>query len=188
MTLQELKTIVANISATNIRIGGFCEKYINLHDELQLKVDELHQEVQIVNTYFYDTNLPIFGVSETKARILTLPKAYDSYEVVLCGLENNTTLDVFVKRIKKTVRLDDPSNSQNAGLCLLGPVRHLPFCVTIIFADTRRLDMGDSNIRPNELLEPYVYKEFWTEEERENFIKSYADDIDESVGDRVIRH
>ena len=45
MTLKELKTIVANINATNIRVGGFCDEYSNLHDELQIKVDEQYQEV-----------------------------------------------------------------------------------------------------------------------------------------------
>ena len=73
MTLKELKTIVANINATNIRVGGFCDEYSNLHDELQIKVDEQYQEVQIVNTEFFD-NLPVFGASETKARILSLPE------------------------------------------------------------------------------------------------------------------
>ena len=190
MTLKELKTIVANINATNIRLGGFCDEYANLHDELQIKVDEQCQEVQIVNTEFPDHSLPVFGASETKARILSLPEAYDNYEVLLHGLENTTTHEIHIKCIKKAVRLDDPINSQNAGLCLLGPVRHLPYRVAIIFADTRKawdLDIADSDYWDNTYGEVYVYDEFRTEQEREEFIQSYADVIDESVGDKVIK-
>ena len=190
MTLKELKTIVANINATNIRVGGFCDEYSNLHDELQIKVDEQYQEVQIVNTEFFDHSLPVFGASETKARILSLPEAYDDYEVLLRGLENATTHEIHIKCIWKAVRLDDPTDDLNAGLCLLGPVRHLPYRVAIIFADTRKawdLDIADSDYWDNTYGEAYVYDEFRTEQEREEFIQSYANDIDESVGDRVIK-
>ena len=189
MTLKELKTIVANINATNIRVGGFCDEYSNLHDELQIKVDEQHQEVQIVNTEFFNNSLPVFGASETKARILSLPEAYDGYEVLLHGLENADTTVLYVKSIKKAVRLDDPADSQNAGLCLLGPVRHLPYRVAIIFADTRKawdLDIADSDYWDNTYGEAYVFGEFRTGQEREEFIHQYADKIDRSVGDRLI--
>ena len=53
MTLQELKSMVANINAANIRVGGFCEDYGKLHDELQLHVDKQHRAIQIVNTEFW---------------------------------------------------------------------------------------------------------------------------------------
>ena len=190
MILKELKTIVANINATNIRVGGFCDEYSKLHDELQIKVDEQHQEVQIVNTEFFNNSLPVFGASETKARILSLPEAYDGYEVLLHGLENADTTVLYVKSIKKAVRLDDPADSQNAGLCLLGPVKHKPYRVAIIFADTRKVwdtFIADSGYWDNTYGEAYVYDEFRTEQEREEFIQSYANDIDESVGDRVIK-
>ena len=186
MTLKELKTIVANINATNIRLGGFCDEYANLHDELQIKVDEQCKEVQIVNTEFTDHSLPVFGASETKARILSLPEAYDDYEVLLRGLVNATTHEIHIKCIWKAVRLDDPTDDLNAGLCLLGPVRHLPFRVTIIFADTRKawdLDIADADCWDGE---PYVFGEFRTRQEREEFLHQYADKIDQSVGDRVI--
>ncbi|MBR6979373.1 MAG: hypothetical protein IKH88_06015 [Prevotella sp.] len=185
-----MKTIVANINATNIRVGGFCDEYSNLHDELQIKVNEQYQEVLIVNTEFSDHSLHVFGASETKARILSLPEAYNDYEVLLHGLENATTHEIHIKCIMKAVRLDDPINSQNAGLCLLGPVRYLPYRVTIIFADTRKawdLDIADPDYWDNTYGEAYVFGEFRTEQEREEFIQSYANDIDESVGDRVIR-
>ena len=191
MILKELKTIVANINATNIRVGGFCDEYSKLHDELQIKVDEQHQEVQIVNTEFFNNSLPVFGASETKARILSLPEAYDGYEVLLHGLENADTTVLYVKSIKKAVRLDDPADSQNAGLCLLGPVKHKPYRVAIIFADTRKVwdtFIADSGYWDNTYGEAYVYDEFRTEQEREEFIHQYADEIDQSVGDRVIRH
>ena len=190
MTLKELKTIVADVNATNIRLGGFCDEYIKLHDELQIKVDEQCQKVKIVNTDFFDNSLPIFGASETKARILSLPEVYDCYEVLLCGLENADTTEIQVKCIKKAVRLDDPSDSKNAGLCLLGPVYHLPYRVAIIFADTRKAwdtFIADSNYWDNTYGEAYVYDEFRTEQECEEFIRSFAEDIDESVGDRVIK-
>lgn len=190
MILKELKTIVANINATNIRVGGFCDEYSKLHDELQIKVDEQHQEVQIVNTEFFNNSLPVFGASETKARILSLPEAYDGYEVLLHGLENADTTVLYVKSIKKAVRLDDPADSQNAGLCLLGPVKHKPYRVAIIFADTRKVwdtFIADSGYWDNTYGEAYVYDEFRTEQEREEFIHQYADEIDQSVGDRVIK-
>ena len=190
MTIKELKTIVANINATNIRVGGFCDEYSKLHDELQIKVDEQHQEVQIVNTEFFNNSLPVFGASETKARILSLPEAYDGYEVLLHGLENADTTVLYVKSIKKAVRLDDPADSQNAGLCLLGPVKHKPYRVAIIFADTRKVwdtFIADSGYWDNTYGEAYVYDEFRTEQEREEFIHQYADEIDQSVGDRVIK-
>ena len=190
MILKELKTIVANINATNIRVGGFCDEYSKLHDELQIKVDEQHQEVQIVNTEFFNNSLPVFGASETKARILSLPEAYDGYEVLLHGLENADTTVLYVKSIKKAVRLDDPADSQNAGLCLLGPVKHKPYRVAIIFADTRKVwdtFIADSGYWDNTYGEAYVYDEFRTEQECEEFIRSFAEDIDESVGDRVIK-
>lgn len=191
MTLKELKAIVANINATNIRVGGFCKEYSKLHDELQLKVDDLHKQVEIVNTEFYE-NLPVFGTSETKARILSLPETVDDYEVLLSGLENADTSTIHVKGIKKVVRLDDPSNSQNVGLSLQGPVFHLPYIVTIIKADTTLAWDEEGYMYMNEYCvngdgEPFIYNEFWTEQEREDFILSYADIIDESVGDRIIR-
>ena len=189
MTLKELKTIVANINATNIRVGGFCDEYNNLHDELQIKVDEQYQEVQIVNTEFTDLSLPVFGASETKARILSLPEAYDDYEVLLHGLENATTHEIHIKCIWKAVRLDDPTDNLNAGLCLLGPVRHLPHRVAIIFADTRKawdLDIADADCWDNTYGEAYVFGEFRTGQEQEEFIHQYADKIDRSVGDRLI--
>ena len=83
------------------------------------------------------------------------------------------------KRVVKAVRLDNPSDIRHAGLCLLGPVFHRPYGAAILFADTRRPYGGE--------WEPYVYDEFWTEKEREDFIQSYAGHIDETVGDRVIR-
>ncbi len=190
MTLKELKTIAADINATNIRVGGFCDKFSKLHDELQILVNEQYQEVKIVNTEFFDHSIPVFGASETKARILSLSELYDSYEVLMHGLENADTHEIHVKCIKKGVRLDDPSDSRNAGLCLLGPVRHLPYRVAIVFADTRKAwdpDMADSDYWDNTYGEAYVYDEFRTEQEREEFIQSYADVIDESVGDKIIR-
>ena len=186
MKLKELKTIVANINATTIRIGGFCEEYSQLHDELQLKTDERKRLILIVNTYF-EEDLPMFGPSETKARILTLPEAYDSYEVLLQGLENAYTQDRHLKSIMKAVRLDDPSDSRNAGLRLLGPIFHLPYRVMIVFADTRPYSSDVPKRMGRGCEETYIYDEFWTEQEREDFIRSYADIIDESVGDRVVR-
>ena len=159
-------------------LGGFCEDYAKLHDELQLHVDKQHRAIQIVNTEFY-ADLPVFGPSETKARILSLPEAYDRYEVLLVGWENADSETPYRKRVVKAVRLDNPSDIQHAGLCLLGPVFHRPYGVAILFADTRRPYGGE--------WEPYVYDEFWTEKEREDFIKSYAGHIDETVGDRVVR-
>lgn len=190
MILKELKAIVANINATNIRIGGFCKEYRKLHDEFQLKIDDLHKLVSIVNTEFYK-DLPIFGTSETKARILSLPEACDEYEVLLDGLENAHACVILLKSIKKVVRLDDPSDSQNVGLCLKGPVFHKPYIVTIIMADTSCSWDDDMLIWDKYNLngrgEFFIYDEFWTEQEREDFILSYADIFDESVGDRVIR-
>lgn len=192
MILKELKEIVANINATNIRVGGFCKDYSKLHDELQLIVDDLHKQVCIDNTEFFDKDTPVFGASETKARILSLPEAYDEYEVLLSGLENADTSTQHVKRIKKVIRLDDPSDSQNVGLSLQGPVFHLPYIVAIIKADTTLAWDEEGYMYYNEYYvngygEPFIYDEFWTEQEREDFIQSYADIIDESVGDRVIR-
>lgn len=191
MKLQELKKIVAGINAANIRLGGFCEKYKWLHDQLQIKVDKERKQVLLVNTFF-DENLPVFNPSETKARILVLPETYDNYEVLLSGCENAKTDVILMKRIKKAIRMDDPANAQNAGLCLLGPVYHLPYSVTIVFADTR----WESNVeKATDLLNVYeqddeifIYHEFWTEQEREDFIREHAEFIDELVGDRIIRN
>lgn len=190
MKLKELKMIVANINATTIRIGGFCEEYSQLHDELQLKTDEQKRLILIVNTDF-EEDLPVFGSSETKANILALPEIYDNYEVLLHGKENSATDVLLLKKIKKAVRMDDPANAQDAGLCLLGPMFHLPYSVTIVFADTRE----ESNVEKTEDLlniyeqddEIFIYHEFWTEQEREEFIQAHAEFIDESVGDRVVR-
>ena len=191
MILKELKAIVANINAVNIRMGGFCKDYDKLHEELQLKVDDLHQQVSIVNTEFYE-NSPVFGASETKARILSLPETIDDYEALLSGLENADTSEILVKSIKKVVRLDDPSDSQNVGLSLQGPVFHLPYIATIIKADTTLAWDEEGYMYMNEYCvngdgEPFIYREFWTEQEREDLIQSKADIINESVGDRVIR-
>ena len=192
MALKELKAIVANINATNIRVGGFCKEYSKLHDELQLEVDDQHKKVSIVNTDFFSKDFPVFGASETKARILSLPETIDDYEVLLSGFENADTTTQNVKSIKKVVRLDDPSDSQNVGLSLQGPVFHFPYSATIIFADTTCAWDEEGYMYYNEYCvngydEPFIHRDFWTEQEREDFIQSYADVIDESVGDRVIR-
>ncbi|MBR2102987.1 MAG: hypothetical protein IJ928_09575, partial [Prevotella sp.] len=90
-------------------LGGFCEDYAKLHDELQLHVDKQHRAIQIVNTDFY-ADQPVFGPSETKARILSLPEAYDRYEVLLVGWENADSETPYRKRVVKAVRLDNPSD------------------------------------------------------------------------------
>ena len=69
-------------------------------------------------------------------------------------------------------------------------MKHKPYRVAIIFADTRKVwdtFIADSGYWDNTYCEAYVYDEFRTEQEREEFIHQYADEIDQSVGDRVIK-
>ena len=190
MTLRELKAIVAQIEAPNLRLAGFCNDYNKMFEEHQIKVDIPRQRVCIINTLFED-DLPVFGPSETKARILSVPTEYDHYELILMGWEEQDINVIYPKRILKTERLDDPQNDTNAGLCLLGPVSHHPYRVTIVFADTRmnaQAKYADLDFIVNSYEEAYISEEFETEEEREHFIKEHADYIDESVGDRIIRN
>ena len=93
-----------------------------------------------------------------------------------------------LKSVMKTRRLDDPSDSRNAGLCLMGPMFHKPYRVLIVFADTRKVvnDEFDDDICVNEWGESYLSDEFDTKEERERFVLQYRERIDESVGDRII--
>ena len=190
MTLRELKAIVAQIEAPNLRLAGFCNDYNKMFEEHQIKVDIPRQRVCIINTLFED-DLPVFGPSETKARILSVPTEYDHYELILMGWEEQDINVIYPKRILKTERLDDPKDETNAGLRLLGPVYHLPYRVTIVFADTRmnaQAKYADLDFIVNSYEEAYISEEFETEEEREHFIKEHADYIDESVGDRIIRN
>lgn len=189
MTLRELKAIVAQIEAPNLRLAGFCNDYNKMFEEHQIKIDIPGQRVFIINTLFED-DLPVFGSSETKARILSVPAEYDHYELILWGWEEQDINVIYVKRILKTKRLDDPNSETNVGLCLLGPANHHPYRVTIVFADTRmtaQARYADLDFLVNSYDEAYIAEEFDTKEERENFIKEHAVYIDESVGDRIIR-
>lgn len=188
MTLRELKAIVAQIEAPNLRLAGFCNDYKKMFEEYQIEVDIPRQRVYISNDAIDD--LPVFGPSETKARILSVPAEYDHYELILDGCEEQDINVCHIKRVLKTERLDDPQNDANAGLCLLGPVAHSPYRATIVFADTRmnaQARYADLDFSETSYCEAYITKEFETEEKRENFIKEHADYIDESVGDRIIR-
>lgn len=191
MTLRELKAIVAQIEAPNLRLAGFCNDYKKMFEEYQIEVDIPRQRVYINNDAItFEDDLPVFGPSETKARILSVPAEYDHYELILMGCEEQDTCVCHVKRVLKTERLDDPQNDANAGLCLLGPVAHSPYRATIVFADTRmnaQARYADLDFSETSYCEAYITKEFETEEKRENFIKEHADYIDESVGDRIIR-
>ncbi len=185
MKLKELKEIIARIDATNLRIAGFCDDYYKMPDELQIEVRTDCKEVGIYNTSFPNDEQKVFGPSETKARILLLPEEYDDYEVLLFGLENAETRNLNVKQVKKVVRLDAPGNPNHAGICLLGPVFHRRYRVVLIFADTRLCEEEDYEM--SHFDEPIICESFDTEEEREDFIRSHADQIDESVGDRIVR-
>ena len=185
MKLKELKAIVANVNADNLRLAGFCDDYNKMPEQNQFKVIEQMKTVCIFNMDFED-DLPVFGPSETKEQILSLSSEFDDYEVLLVGGEE-VDCEPELKRVKKTRRLDDPSDSCNAGLCLLGPMYHSQYRVLIVFADTRKAKEEDmDDICVNEWGEAYLSEEFDTTEEREQFVLQHREFIDESVGDRII--
>ena len=186
MKLKELKAIVVSVDADNLRLAGFCDEYSKMPEKNQLMVIEESKNVCIFNMDFED-DLPVFGPSETKDKILSLPSEYDDYEILLVGGEE-IDCEPELKSVMKTRRLDDPSDSRNAGLCLMGPMFHKPYRVIIIFADTRKAvnDEFNEDICVNEWGESYLSDEFDTKEERERFVLQYKERIDESVGDRII--
>lgn len=188
MKLKELKTIVSSVDADNLRLAGFCDDFSKMPEKNQFKVIETLHTVSIINMDFVD-DLPVFDSSQTKEQLISLPSAYDDYEVLLVGGEE-TNSEPQLKCVMKTQRLDDPSDPRNAGLCLLGPTFHQPYRVLIVFADTRKankIECGD-DISVNEWGEPYFSDEFDTKEEMENFVHHLQNvgKIDESVGDRII--
>ena len=188
MKLKELKAVVAQIEAPCLRLAGFCNDYNKMLDEHQIEVDTQRQKVILHNDDFED-DLPVFGPSETKARILSVPAEYDEFDIILHGQEEDGADGVRSKRVVSARRLDDPADPRNAGLCLLGPVWHAPCRVTIVFADTRincRSKFIGLDFYLNSDGEVCVSKDFDTEEERNAFLAKHAGLIDESVGDSVV--
>ena len=125
MKLQELKNILADIKATNVRFGGFCDAYGLLPTQYQLRISEKNETINITN----DVELngygsEIYDDTTFKDKLLSLPDNYNNYDLFLSGTEDTSeqSIVIVIKEIK-TVRILHVSDNENClGVCLLGPV------------------------------------------------------------------
>ena len=127
MKLQELKTILADIKATNVRFGGFCDAYGLLPTQYQLRISDKGKTINLMN----DVDLgghkfegEIYDDTTFKDKILTLPDEYNDYDLYLSGTEDTSEQStvIVIKEIKTARILHVSANKDCLGVCLLGPV------------------------------------------------------------------
>ena len=127
MNLVELKNVLKDVKATNVRFGGFCDDYSLLPTHYQIGISENGKTICILDSP--DVNgIEGEGYDQTTMlnKIMSLPEAYNDYELFLSGVEDTSesSTSIVVKTIKVVRFLNTPGDESQIGICLLGPVRN----------------------------------------------------------------
>ena len=127
MNLVELKNVLKDVKATNVRFGGFCDDYSLLPTHYQIGISENGKTICILDSP--DVNGiegEVYDQTTMLNKIMSLPEAYNDYELVLSGVEDTSesSTSIVVKTIKVVRFLNTPGDESQIGICLLGPVRN----------------------------------------------------------------
>lgn len=127
MNLGELKNVLKDVKATNVRFGGFCDDYSMLPTHYQIGISENGKTICILDSP--DVNGiegEVYDQTTMLNKIMSLPEAYNDYELFLSGVEDTSesSTSIVVKTIKVVRFLNTPGDESQIGICLLGPVRN----------------------------------------------------------------
>ncbi|MEE3417597.1 MAG: hypothetical protein VZR53_19925, partial [Prevotella sp.] len=127
MNLGELKKILRDVKATNVRFGGFCGDCSLLPTQYQLGISENGKTICILNSP--DVNGiegEVYDQTTMLHQLMSLPETYDDYDLFLSGVEDTSesSTSIVVKTIKAVRFLNTPGDESQIGICLLGPVRN----------------------------------------------------------------
>lgn len=127
MNLVELKNVLKDVKATNVRFGGFCDDYSLLPTHYQIGISENGKTICILDSP--DVNGiegEVYDQTTMLNKIMSLPEAYNDYELFLSGVEDTSesSTSIVVKTIKDVRVLNTPGDESQIGICLLGPVRN----------------------------------------------------------------
>ena len=127
MNFGELKKVLKDVKATNVRFGGFCDDYSLLPTHYQIGISENGKTICILNSP--DVNGiegEVYDQTTMLNQLMSLPEAYNDYELFLSGVEDTSesSTSIVVKTIKAVRFLNTPDDESQIGICLLGPVRN----------------------------------------------------------------
>ena len=127
MNLGELKNVLKDVKAANVRFGGFCEEYCLLPEQYQLGISESGKTICILDSP--DVNGiegEVYDQTTMLSEIKSLPEAYNDYDLFLSGVEDTSerSTSIVVKTVYTVRMLNTPDDESQMGVCLLGPVRN----------------------------------------------------------------
>lgn len=127
MNLGELKNVLKDVKATNVRFGGFCDDYSLLPTHYQIGISENGKTICILDSP--DVNGiegEVYDQTTMISEIMSLPEAYNDYDLFLSGVEDTSerSTSIVVKTVYTVRMLNTPDDESQMGVCLLGPVRN----------------------------------------------------------------
>ena len=127
MNLVELKNVLKDVKATNVRFGGFCDDYSLLPTHYQIGISENGKTICILDSP--DVNGiegEVYDQTTMLSEIMSLPEAYNDYDLFLSGVEDTSerSTSIVVKTVYTVRMLNTPDDESQMGVCLLGPVRN----------------------------------------------------------------
>lgn len=127
MNLGELKKVLKDVKATNVRFGGFCDDYNLLPTHYQIGISENGKTICILDSP--DENGvegEVYDQTTMLSKIMSLPETYNDYDLFLSGVEDASehSTSIVVKTINTVRFLNTPGDESQVGICLLGPVRN----------------------------------------------------------------
>ena len=127
MNLGELKNVLNDVKATNVRFGGFCDDYSLLPTHYQIGISENGKTICILDSP--DVNGvegEVYDQTTMLNKIMSLPETYNDYDLFLSGVEDTSerSTSIVVKTIITVRMLNVPGDESQMGICLLGPVRN----------------------------------------------------------------
>ena len=152
MNLVELKNVLKDVKATNVRFGGFCDDYSLLPTHYQIGISENGKTICILDSP--DVNGiegEVYDQTTMLNKIMSLPEAYNDYELFLSGVEDTSerSTSIVVKTIKDVRFLNTPGDESQIGICLLGPVRNPDttsvYYTEIVIEDEKALELVKSD-------------------------------------------
>lgn len=152
MNLVELKNVLKDVKATNVRFGGFCDDYSLLPTHYQIGISENGKTICILDSP--DVNGiegEVYDQTTMLNKIMSLPEAYNDYELFLSGVEDTSesSTSIVVKTIKVVRFLNTPGDESQIGICLLGPVRNSDttsvYYTEIVIEDEKALELVKSD-------------------------------------------
>ena len=152
MNLVELKNVLKDVKATNVRFGGFCDDYSLLPEQYQLGISDTGKTICLIDSP--DINGiegEVYDQMTILSKLLSLPETYNDYELFLSGVEDASehSTSIVVKNINTVRILNTPGDESQVGICLLGPVRNPDttsiYYTEIVIEDEKALELVKSD-------------------------------------------